>query len=142
MEIGWRVLLSKLHRHGAVSLSGLMVIALIIHPVPFCFDCEFSNPWGHVSTKGDDLLMIWLLISPFLAGLFALRMGWLVAIAAVLAILISQPLGGVAWWSLRDNEGPIILLFGLPATTACFGIGYLARSLVAPVRNAFSSPIS
>ena len=45
----------------------------------------------------------------------------------VLALLITQPLGGVAWWSLRDNEGPIIIIFGLAATLMCFGFGFVVR---------------
>lgn len=139
METGRRFLPPKLYRHGAITLLVLTLIALSIHPIPFCIDCGISSPWGHASAKGDDLLTCWLLISPFLAGLFALRVGWLVPLATVFSLLLSQPIGGVAWWSLRENEGPVILLVGLPATLICFGIGYLARSLIARVKDAFSS---
>jgi hypothetical protein len=34
-----------------------------------------------------------------------------------------------AWWSLRDNEGPFILIFGFPAAFMCFGLGYVVRVL-------------
>jgi hypothetical protein len=84
-----------------------------------CIDCEFPNPWGRVGSAVDTPLLVWLAVAPFLAGLFALKKGWLVPVSMVLALLVTQPLGGVLWWSLRDNEGPFILVFGLPATAAC-----------------------
>ena len=70
-----------------------------------------------------------VLAAPFLAGLFALRRGWLVPICVVVALLLTQPLGGVEWWSLRDNEGPVILIFGFPAAFVCFGLGSILRVL-------------
>ena len=118
-------LLSKFRRHGTIALSLLTVLALCIHPLPFCIDCEFPDPWGHQSSAVDVPLLIWLLVAPFLAGLFAVRKGWLVPICVVLALLATQSIGGVAWWSLRENEGPFILIFGLLTTAICFGIGYL-----------------
>jgi hypothetical protein len=36
----------------------------------------------------------------------------------------SGDLGGVAWFSLRENEGPFILALGLPITAACF-VGWI-----------------
>ena len=118
---------SKLRYHGAAALSAGTLIALILHPTPWCFDCEFANPWGHIYDWLDTALSIWLLVAPFLAGLFALRKGWLVPLSLVGALLASQSLGGVAWWSLRENEGPIILMFGLPTCAACFFLGSVVR---------------
>ena len=74
-------------------------------------------------------MFFWLFAAPFLAGLLALRRGWLVPICVVLALLVTQPLGGVALWSLRENEGPVILISGFPAAFACFGLGYVVRVL-------------
>ena len=129
MSGGWQTgagtLLLRFRRHGAVALSMLTLIALCIHPLPFCIDCEFADPWGHKANAFDVPLLIWLLVAPFLAGLLALRRGWLVPICVVLALLVTQSIGGVAWWSLRENEGPFILIFGLPTTAVGFGIGYL-----------------
>ena len=60
--------------------------------------------------NGEVSVSFWLLIAPFLAGVFPVKRGWLVPVVTVLALLATQPLGGVAWWSLRENEGPFILL--------------------------------
>src|SRR5438445_188978 len=74
---GW---LSKVRYHGSVLISLATLFAFSIHPVPWCFDCELPNPWGHVAGWADDVLTLWLLTAPFLAGVFALRMGWLVPV--------------------------------------------------------------
>jgi hypothetical protein len=124
------------NRYGAVALSAITVAALVAVPLPFCFDCEYPNPWDHVSVKAEVPVSYWLLIAPFLAGAFPMRWGWSVPVVVVLALLATQPLGGVAWWSLRGNEGPVILVLGLPLTAACFGIGRFARAVVTSVRQA------
>lgn len=126
-QAGAGTLLSRLRRHGTAALSMLTLIALCIHPLPFCIACEFPDPWGHKSNAFDVPLLIWLLIAPFLAGVFALRKGWLVPICVVVALVATQPIGGVDWWSLRENEGPFILNFGLPTTALCFVVGYLVH---------------
>jgi hypothetical protein len=125
-----RIFLSRLGDHGAVLISVATLIALSIYPIPFCIDCEFPNPWGHAAVWAEVPVSVWLLIAPFMAGLFALRRGWLVPISVVFALLVTQPVGGVAWWSLTDNEGPFILILGLPVTLTCFGIGYMIRKIV------------
>jgi hypothetical protein len=140
VQLGARIHPIKLGHYGAVALSVVTLIALIIYPIPLCFDCEFPNPWGHVTAKGEGPVAVWLLIAPFLAGVFGLRRGWLVPLFVVLALLVTQPLGGVPWWSLRDNEGPIILLFGLPVTATCFGIGFVVRVIVGLVRHIIGVP--
>ena len=124
-----RSALRKLRQHGTVSLSLLTVIALSFYPLPFCIDCEYPNPWHHVAKGGEPLAFALVFAAPFLAGLFALRRGWLVPICVVVALLVTQPLGCVEWWSLRDNEGPFILIFGFPAAFVCFGLGYVIRVL-------------
>lgn len=129
----------KLTNYGAVALSLLTLVALTVYPLPFCIDCEYPNPWGHVPAKGEVPVSWWLLVAPFLAGAFRLRKGWLVPICVVLALLVTQPLGGVALWSLRENEGPFILLLGLPVTGACFSLGCLVHALVTFLRGAARS---
>lgn len=135
VELAAQAVLSKFRYHGSVAVSVATLIALSIHPTPWCIDCEFPNPWSHISDGGDVVLTVWLLIAPFLAGLFALRRGWLVPVGMVLALLITQPLGGVAWWSLRENEGPFILILGLPTCAACFAFGQLVRSAVVLIQG-------
>jgi hypothetical protein len=63
----------------------------------------------------------------------------LVPICVVLCLLATQPLGGVAWWSLRENEGPFILTFGLPTTAVCFGVGYLLHGIPALIKGLVGS---
>jgi len=127
---GAKTLLATVRSHGSVAISLATLLALTIHPTPWCVDCEFSNPWGHVSDRLDDILDAWLSIAPFIAGLFAFRKGWLVPVCMVLATLITQPFGGVAWWSLLNNEGPVIVILGLPACAFCFFLGYCIRATV------------
>ncbi len=125
----------KVRDHGSVAVSAATLIALSLHPTPWCFNCEFSNPWGHVSDRIDDILGAWLLIAPFIAGLFAFKKGWLVPVSMVLATLITQPLAGVAGWSLRTNEGPIIVILGLPACAVCLLLGYCVRGTLLLARR-------
>jgi hypothetical protein len=130
VEIRARIPLSNLTHYGAFAISVITLIALVVYPIPFCIDCESADPWGHGSTKGELPVALWLLAAPFLAGVAAIKRGWIVPLCVVFALLVTQPLGGVAWWSLRLNEGPFILAFGLPLTFACFGIGCIVRVLV------------
>jgi len=44
-----------------------------------------------------------------------------------LVTLITQPLAGVDWLSVRENEGPIIVIIVLPACAVCFFLGYCVR---------------
>jgi len=104
-------------------------IVLCIHAIPWCIDCEFPNPWGHVWDWRDGVLSTCLLAAPFLAGLLALRQGWLVPVSTVLSLLVTQLFGGVPLWSLVANEGRFIVILGFPSTMACFGIGHAARMI-------------
>jgi hypothetical protein len=104
----------KMQRYGTVVLSLLTLLAVSLHPTPWCIGCETSTLWGHVDTQVDDVLQIWLLIAPFLAGLLDLKRGWLV------------PFSG--------TEAPFILLFGLPVCALCFLAGRLIRQVFAVAR--------
>lgn len=90
-----------------------MFIVLCIHAIPWCIDCEFPNPWGHVWDWRDGVLSTCLLAAPFLAGLLALRQGWLVPVSTVLSLLVTQLFGGVPLWSLVANEGTLHCHTGL-----------------------------
>jgi hypothetical protein len=118
---------SDLVRNGTVILCVMTLLLAVIYPVPFCIGCEFAKPWGHVPVWQEDIVLIWLLAAPFLAGLFVLKKGGLVPLIAVFALVIVQPLAGVAWWSLLANEGPFIILLGSPIAAACYGGGRLVR---------------
>jgi hypothetical protein len=107
------------------------------YPLPFCIDCEYPNPWGHVSVKGEIPVSFCVLVAPLLAGAFPMKRGWLVPIVVLGSLLATQPLGGVAWWSLRENEGPFILLLGVPLMAVCFGVGRLIGVVMDAVRRRF-----
>lgn len=126
---------SKLISHGAALLSLVTVAALVAYPLPFCIGCKYPNPWGHQSVKGEVPVALWLLIAPFIAGAFPIKKGWLVPIVVVLALVATQPLGGVAWWSLREIEGPFIIVLGLPVTAMCFAFGWVTRYLLPGFRG-------
>ena len=76
----------------------------------FHFDCRLAH-----SCFVDS----WLLESR--------RNNWLVPVSIVIAHLVTQPIGGVALWSLWSNEGPMILLLGVPTGVASLLVGYLVR---------------
>jgi hypothetical protein len=116
----------------------LTFLALAIHPVPECVACEYANPWGRSDSNYDrdsNILAGWLIVASFVAGFWSLDENWLVPIAIVLAHLATQPLGGVALWSLWRNEGPIILLLSLTTGGISLLAGYMARKGTAWIQS-------
>jgi hypothetical protein len=135
VESATQTLLGKVRYHGSVAVSVATFVAMSIHPVPWCVDCEFPNPWGHIANRTDDFLCAWALIAPFIAGLFEFKNGWLVPACIVIFTLITQPLGGVPWWSLLANEGPLIVIIGLPTCMGCFILGKLLRLAISSAKR-------
>src|SRR5215471_16358906 len=129
MGIAAPALARAFQRHGSFVLSIATMVALSLYPTPWCFDCEFPDPWGHHDGAIDAVLTVWLLAAPFVAGLFALRRGWRVQLCAMAALLIAQPLGGVSWDSFVNNEGPVHLAIRLTRVLGrpCHGFGYSRR---------------
>lgn len=94
----------------AITLS-----VLSVYPIPECVACEFARPWGrndvayeHASVVYD----VWLVSASMISGIISLRKYWLIPFLIVLADMITQPIGGVALWSLFSNEGPMIIGLG------------------------------
>jgi hypothetical protein len=115
----------------------LTFIVLAIHPIPECVDCEYPHPWGRneVAFARDSILIaVWLVIASFLAGFWGLKGKWLIPASILVAHLATQPIGGVALWSLVSNEGPMILLLGIPVGAASLLIGHLVRRGVGQMR--------
>jgi hypothetical protein len=52
-----------------------------------------------------------------------------------MAHLLTQPIGGVALWSLLSIEGPMIVVLGLPVGAAGLLVGYLVRRGVEQMRH-------
>jgi hypothetical protein len=114
---------------GSLILSLATVAAFVLHPsAGWCVDCDFPNPW-HVSHRFDCLLFVWSVLAPFIAAMFAFRMGWIVPLTVVFANLISQLLAGEPWIAFQGNEGPLILFLGLPITSGAFGLGWAVRTV-------------
>lgn len=113
-------------------------IVLAIHPIPECVACEYSRPWGRndaMYNQASTLLAAWLIVASFLAGFWSVRKNWLVPVSIVIAHLATQPISGVALWSLWSNEGPMILLLGTLTGAASLFIGSLVRLGIGQVRK-------
>jgi len=130
-----------LRRHLALVLIAVSFCALILFPLADCFDCEGPQPWGRNDGSYATRSMVfdyWLVGASLLAGLSRHRFGWTVPVAITLIARATEPLGGVAMWSLLHNEGPIILIFGGALGLASFFAGLVARVSVNWLRKHYS----
>jgi len=116
-----------MRRYGIWVLFALTLTAVLIHPTPWCIGCETVTPFGHAYSRVDDVLQLWLLAVPLLAGCLRLNKGWLAPVLIVAVQLIAQLVGGEPWSDFQGNEGPFILLFGLPICSVSFLVGYGCR---------------
>jgi len=108
------------------------LVVLATHPIPECIDCEFPRPWGRDDVAyyyASDILSVWFVVATITAGFLSVRKYWLVPVLITLAHVITQPLGGVALWSLRSNEGPTIVLLGFVAGALGLLVGAIMRLL-------------
>ncbi len=126
-------MLRRLHKFGALYLIAFGTLWLVRFPIAECFDCESPNAWGqsdHIGAeRGLAFYIIFVLLS-FLAGLFQIRLGWMVPIALTIADILTMHLAGVAWWSIRNNEGPVFLIFDLLIGTIVMTVGLGINMLV------------
>jgi hypothetical protein len=109
-----------------------------MHPISECFDCEFPHDHGiNDATYDRDIYIfdIWFITTTFIATLLRIRRGWTVPFGILFAFIATQHLGGLPWWSLRDNEGPTILLVGIPVSLMTLTIGFLVRESVPWIRR-------
>jgi hypothetical protein len=111
---------SRLRAFIVPSIVLLTVLVLVRYPLADCFDCEGPHPWGRDDAAylfRSHFFIAWLFGTSFLLGLYRVRGGWVAPLLIALGDCLTQHLGGVAWWSLLNNEGPLILLsdsfFGL-----------------------------
>jgi hypothetical protein len=114
-----------------VFLVTLTVLA--IHPIPECIDCEGPYPWSRDDLSylhASAILDVWFVVATITAGFCSIRKYWLVPVSIIFAHLITQPLGGVALWSLWSNEGPVIVLLGCVAGAVGLLVGAFIRFLV------------
>jgi hypothetical protein len=137
-NIATRSFAGKLARSVPLWVFLLTFIILALHPIPECVACEFPHPWGRndISYARDSKLFeAWLILGSFLAGFWSLRRNWLVPLAMVTAYVTTQPIGGVPFWSLWWNEGPMIVLLDVPTGAASLLLGHLLRCGIGQVRG-------
>jgi hypothetical protein len=123
----------KLYTSPVLWVFVLTISVLAVHPIPECIACEGPRPWGRDDVAylhASAILYVWFLVASITAGFCSVRKYWLVPVSIVLAHLITQPLGGVEWWSLEGNEGPTILLVGCVAGASSLVVGSLIRFAV------------
>ena len=97
----------RLYRSPVLWVFVVTLVVLAIHPIPECIDCEFPHPWGRDDVAyhhAADILSVWFMVATITAGFFSIRKYWLVPVLITFADVITQPLGGVALWSLRSNN--------------------------------------
>ncbi len=116
-----------MRRYGTWVLFALTLAAVSIHPTPWCIGCETATPFGHPSSRVDDVFQLWLLVAPFLAGCLRLDRAWLTPVFMVAVQLTAQLVGGEPWVDFQGSEGPFIVLFGLPIFLLSFLVGYGCR---------------
>jgi len=114
-------------RYGLWVLGALSLAVGLIHATPWCIDCETAAPFGHVYTPVDDVLQVWLIVMPLLAGLLKLEKGWLAPLLMVAVQHIEQFVGGEPWLDFKGNEGPFIVLLGLPVCFLSLLLGFGCR---------------
>jgi hypothetical protein len=122
----------RLFRNPVLWVFLVTLVALALHPIPECVDCEFPRPWGRndiAYQHASEILTIWFVVATTIAGFFSIRKYWLVPVVITLAHASTQPLGGVPFWSLKPNEGPMIVLLGLGAGVLALAVGAIVRIL-------------
>jgi hypothetical protein len=123
----------RLSRSPVLWVFLVTLFALAIYPIAFCIDCEGPNPWGQKHLPPPyafSILALWMVAASITAGYCSARKYWLVPASIVLAQLITQPVGGVAPWSLWSNEGPVIVLLGFVAGAVGLTVGAVTRFFV------------
>jgi hypothetical protein len=131
----------KLYRSPVLWVFLVTLIVLAVHPIPECIDCEFPRPWGRDDVAyhhAANILSVWFVVATITAGAFSIRKYWLVPISIAVADVITQPIGGVALWSLWNNEGPAILLLGCAWGAVGLSAGAVVRFLIDRVIRAVS----
>jgi hypothetical protein len=132
---------SKVYKSPVFWVFVVTFAVLALRPVPECVDCEFANPWGRNDATyiyASRIFDAWLMVASFTAGFCSLRKYWAVPLVIVFADLVTQPIGGVALWSLWSNEGPVILVLGSIVGASALLVGALVRLAVGRLQVHFS----
>ena len=127
-----------LRRHLVLVLIAISFCGLVLFPLANCFDCEGPHPWGRNDEAYATRSMVfdyWLAGASLVAGLSRRRFGWMVPIAIVSIACATEPLAGVALWSLLNNEGPVMLIFDGSLGLGSFCAGLIARALIDRLRK-------
>jgi len=119
----------SIKRYASIVIVIATFIALAFFPIPSCFDCEGPNPYGDAAVLAHRqfIFEIWSVSTIFFSVFLRVKRTWLIPPGIMLADLMTQHLGGVPWWSLRENEGPIIILVELIAGFTLLCLAFLCR---------------
>ena len=122
-------MLVSVKRYASIVIIMATAIALAFFPIPLCFDCEGPNPYAidAVIAHRQLIFEIWSISAIFFSVFLRIKNPWLIPPGIMLADLMTQHLGGVPWWSVRENEGPIIILVDLIAGFILLGLAFLFR---------------
>jgi hypothetical protein len=123
---------SLIKGNASLIILAVATLSLVVFPVPVCFDCEPSYSWGQtdqVALRNAVIYLAWLLAAPFIAGLFRFRRAWLIPICLTASHIATQHLGGVPWWDVKANEGPMIFIVELPEGLVSLIAGTLLKTL-------------
>jgi hypothetical protein len=119
-----------LQSYSVFFIIAAACICFSIFPATMCFDCEPDYTYGRSKEINDlswAIFEAWILIAPFTAALFRLNYASLIPIALALANIATQHLGGAPWWTIRNNEGPVVLLIAIPIGFLSLALGYLCN---------------
>jgi hypothetical protein len=118
-------------RFGSFVGIGVLTATMVLFPAPFCFDCEGFAPYGInaeiVARRADRTAFLYFAIV-MLAGVLKIRFTWIVPPTFLFVDLVTQHLAGVPWWTLRLNEGPILVFCDLVVGLLLLGFGHLCRN--------------
>jgi vacuolar-type H+-ATPase subunit I/STV1 len=130
-------------RNASFILVAAATISLACFPATLCFDCEPDYTFGRPASLNDfgwDIFSFWLIAVSFAAGLLRLRFAWLLPLCVAIADVATQHLGGVPWWDVKNNEGPMILIFATPFGCMALTIGLFVRVMYEVLRNRLKGP--
>jgi hypothetical protein len=118
-------------RSGSFLVLGTLAAVKILLPVPsWCVDCEGSNFWGmdaKLIEHRTNSIAAMSIATFLLAGSFQFKFKWAIPPAFSIIDILTQHLAGIPWRSLRNNEGPFIVIFDLSAGYLLITLGTFCR---------------
>jgi len=105
---------TRIKNYAVPVIVAVTIFLLARFPLADCIDCEGLRPWGRDDAAYALRVNIWfahIALSCGLVAFFHARWSWSVPFLLAFTDFFTQHVGGVAWWSLLNNEGPFIFLY-------------------------------